>query len=168
MHYHNDLCKFHGKFKELVPAGWKFQKLFANNYRQYCLDVTPCESIRVWQHHGGYIEIGDLYGASKQVIEAVLLNNFPWHTFKNQIFGAFGEMPASYGFTIDREIGKMIPQERHHDAMCVYIDAEKAGKSPDEVEELVDSICKKYSRKRICNDMITAIKGMADKGWIKV
>lgn len=159
MNYHNDLCKFHGKFTELIPAGWKFQKLFASNYRQYSFEVTPYEYIRVWQAHGGYIEIRDFYSATKQIVEAVLLNNFQWHTYAGL---------DSYGFTIDRETGKIIPQLPEHDAMHVVWTAEKAGKSADEIGTLVDATYKKYSKARIDGNMINAIKDLANRGWIKV
>lgn len=53
-----DPCKFHGKFSDLIPAGFEFQKLYANNYRQYCYEITKYgNDIRVWQANGGTVEV---------------------------------------------------------------------------------------------------------------
>ncbi len=159
-HHHNDLCKFHGKFTDLIPAGWKFQKLFASNYRQYAYEVAPYKHIRIWQHHGGYIELDSLYGASKQVIEAVLLNNFEWQVYPN--------LNGSYGFTIENETGLMIPQLREHDGMHAFFLAETKKLSPEEASRLADETYNKYTKHRIDERIMNQIRNMADKGWIKV
>ena len=46
--------KFIGDFKELIPMGFKFMKLFASNYKVYRKERTW-----VWVAQGGYVEYSD-------------------------------------------------------------------------------------------------------------
>jgi hypothetical protein len=157
------LLKFHGRFADLIPYGFKFQKLYANNYRQYCLDVVEhCESIRVWQAHGGYIEINDWFSASKAVVEAVIKGNFKWHKYVNRD-------DSILGFTIIRKTGEIVPFEREkHDHLANFIALERAGKSQEETTIALNDLCKIYRVDRITPEMIAVIKDMHAKGWIRV
>lgn len=158
-----NLLKFHGKFRELIPYGFKFQKLFANNYRQYCFEVVDyCEDIRVWQAHGGYIEINDWYDATKAIVEAVIKDDFKWHRYNSNICN-------SLGFTIVRETSQIIPYEREkHDHAFAFLSLEKAGKSEEEIGIALDTLHKTYRVARISQKMICAIKDMYSRGWIKI
>jgi hypothetical protein len=164
----DNLLKFHGKFTDLIPAGFKFQKLFARNYRQYCLDVVEhCECIRVWQAHGGYIEIDDWFSATKSVVEAVINGNFKWHSYEK--IPGFPFHCTSLGFTIVRETQKIVPWVREiHDHMYNFIQLEKAGKTEEEITVALHKLEDTYRVKRISQNMIAAIKDMHAKGWIKV
>ena len=66
--------KFTGKFKDLIPQGWKFQKLFAGCQRIYRKtedgsDYGP--TLRIYQHLGGYLEIDDLFGCSYLIVKQI-------------------------------------------------------------------------------------------------
>lgn len=59
---------------DLKNNGWKFWKAFANNYRVYHWHPVGNEHgqrINIWQHHGGYLEIADLFGLSVVLVEAI-------------------------------------------------------------------------------------------------
>ena len=69
------LLRFTGKFKDLIPQGFKFHKLFAHNYRSYSRNIDPNNksdygnTIWVWQHLGGYVEFMDLHERSYVLLE---------------------------------------------------------------------------------------------------
>ena len=161
------LLKFHGKFTDLIPYGFKFQKLFASNYRQYCLDVVEhCDTIRVWQAHGGYIEMNDWYSATKGVVEAVVKGNFKWHEYKKRPGIPFH--CDSLGFTINRETSEVIPFVREkHDALYARIQGENDGKSDTAIENEIDEIYKNYRVERISMKMVNKIHEFHAKGWIQ-
>jgi len=64
--------KFTGNFKDLKPMGFKFNKLFANNYKVY-----EKNDIWIWVANGGYVEIRDLYSLSGYVLKAIWNDTFP-------------------------------------------------------------------------------------------
>jgi hypothetical protein len=67
--------KFIGKFRDLKPNGWEFQKLFANNYCQYCKTCDGqkwSQELRIWKHLGGYLEIADLYDKSYLIVKSII------------------------------------------------------------------------------------------------
>jgi hypothetical protein len=75
--------KFTGNFKELIPMGFKFYKLFARNYKVY-----EKNQIWVWVGHGGYVEVRDLYHLSGYVIKAILEGTYP--TYEEDVTFADG------------------------------------------------------------------------------
>jgi hypothetical protein len=163
-----DLLKFHGSFKELIPAGFKFQKLYARNYRQYCLTLEHDQTIRVWQAHGGYIEIEDYFNATKSLVEAILNDSFPWHTYKPMTLPIGSVLHCtSLGFTIVRETNKVIPSDKMHDSLYVRLSMTKEGKSEQEIEESIDTVYKQYKVSRVSVEICNAIKDMHAKGWIR-
>jgi len=64
--------KYTGKYRDLMPTGYKFQKLFARNYRCYYKEFGICEEwLKIWQK-GNDIEIMDLYSKSGWVINLLI------------------------------------------------------------------------------------------------
>jgi hypothetical protein len=165
-----NLLKFHGNFKELIPAGFTFQKLFASNYRQYCLTIKNVYTIRVWQAHGGYIEIEDYYDASKSLVEAILNESFPWHKYEPINLANGGMIHCtSLGFTIVRETNKVIPLDMSiHEPMRVQFKMEKEGKTEQEIDDCIKNLYDKYRVSRVSLEICNAIKDMHAKGWIKI
>lgn len=156
------LLQFHGKFTDLIPAGYKFWKAFANNYRTYRLDVVEhVDTIHVWQAHGGYVEFNDWFGMSKNVAEAVINGNFNWHVFKSA-------PECGYGFTIDHETKSIIPTLPTHDSFHFFCLGD-SGKMPKDVAEAeAKRVGQRYRKCRLSVKMMAAIKDMTAKGWIKV
>lgn len=64
--------KFTGDFKKLIPMGFKFHKLFANNYKVYEKD-----EVWIWVAYGGYVEIDDHYGKSGHIAKRILDGTYP-------------------------------------------------------------------------------------------
>lgn len=153
------LLKFHGKFKDLIPYGFKFQKLFANNYRQYCLQIGSEYSstcIRVWQHHGGYIEFNDFHETSYHVFNALNNPNFQW-IIKHGFYKAI----------INRNDGTVIPYvPEQHNAIWIMHNARKEGKTEQETDILVDNCYDSFRECLLTEDLIKAIKGLQEKNWI--
>lgn len=94
--------RFKGKFKDLKKNGWTFGKYFASNYRAYNYEVNgELESLMVWQHHGGYVEVCSLFRRGTVALLDYILNNeieFPQSKM-------FGEMP--FAFTFNSETGEI-------------------------------------------------------------
>lgn len=160
------LLKFHGKFTDLIPYGFTFQKLFARNYRQYHFELEKyCESIRVWQAHGGYIEIDDLYGATKGLVEAVFNPEFKWHRYEMR--QGFPHCD-SWGYTIVRNTCEVIPLNYDkHDSMRTYLSMEREGKSEEERTKAIRAIHSEFRVERISQRMIKKLHEFRDLGWIK-
>ena len=63
------ILKFIGSYKDLKPNGFEFQRLYANNYMQWCKEIDG-QTIRVWKK-GNDVEINALYGWSGIVAEFI-------------------------------------------------------------------------------------------------
>jgi hypothetical protein len=66
------MIKFTGNFKDLIPMGFTFHKLFANNYKVYERD-----DIWIWVAHGGYVEISDYYDNSVHIAKKFIDGTYP-------------------------------------------------------------------------------------------
>ena len=64
--------KFKGDFKQLIPMGFTFHKLFARNYKVY-----EKSKVWIWVAHGGYVEIDDFYNLSGYIVKAIWEDTFP-------------------------------------------------------------------------------------------
>jgi len=64
--------KFVGDFKKLIPMGFTFHKLYANNYKVYSKN-----RVWIWVHHGGYVELDDHYENSGYIVKMVLDGTYP-------------------------------------------------------------------------------------------
>ena len=66
------IIRFKGRFRDLIPGGFRFFKLFARNYRCYQWSEKEHETaLWIWQHRGGYVEVGDFFSASHVFVEAI-------------------------------------------------------------------------------------------------
>lgn len=68
--------KFKGRFPDLKKKdGWTFWKAFARNYRVYTWRTPGSQygqSMNVWQHYGGYLDVADLFDElSAVLVEAI-------------------------------------------------------------------------------------------------
>lgn len=69
-----NIVRFKGSFKDLIPNGWTFQKLFGRNYRSYrktCNGEKYGQDCIIWQHLGGYLEIDDLFSNSWIIVQKI-------------------------------------------------------------------------------------------------
>lgn len=67
------LAKYTGRYKDLMPAGYKFQKLYARNYRTYRFQCSINDSIWIFQK-GNDIEILDFYAKSGFLVQSFVKN----------------------------------------------------------------------------------------------
>ena len=66
------IIKFTGDFKQLIPMGFTFHKLFARNYKVY-----EKNKVWIWVAHGGYVEIADFFSLSGYIMKAIWDGTFP-------------------------------------------------------------------------------------------
>lgn len=117
-----NLLTFKGKFKDLKKNGFKFQRLFANNYMEWNFDngekYGP-HRIWIWRHLGGYVEINDLYSLSKAVAK-VLCTPEQLEQYLNT-FTLMEETFSYYKFIVDRKTGECIRFNRDlHESIFIF------------------------------------------------
>lgn len=150
------MLKFTGKFRDLKPAGYTFQKLYARNYRSYRKEVSPAETIWIWQHNGGYVEFNDLYDLSRLAARAVYLDQQP------------GDGGA---FAYDMDTNTLEPySNEHHNPMFVILLREKElGRKLDDLEFVETCArCERWKRVFVSNRLREAILDMHSRGWINL
>jgi hypothetical protein len=154
--------KFHGKFSDLIPAGFKFQKLFARNYRQYCLSLPNTDwDIRVWQHHGGYVELNDFGSFSHDVAKYILEDENPW------IDGVYTGLYKK--FCLDRETGTVTNFDNaKHCPIYMACHKKDDGMSEKESFEYALEITKGFSSYVITPKIHDFVKNIVDRGWIQI
>lgn len=90
--------KFTGDFKKLIPMGYRFTKVWANNYICY-----QKEQVYIWKK-GKDIEITDLYHRSYLVLQYLIENDFQIQDEHNRIVINKEEHKAEH-FDFDRHTG---------------------------------------------------------------
>jgi len=75
--------KFTGDFKKLIPMGFKFYKLYANNYKVY-----EKNKVWIWVAYGGYVEIDDYYENSIHIAKRILDGTYPVHK-EDRVYNGF-------------------------------------------------------------------------------
>ena len=75
--------KFVGDFKKLIPMGFTFHRLYANNYKVYSKN-----RVWIWVAHGGYVEIADFYDHSVYIAKRVLDGTYPIYK-EDKDYGVF-------------------------------------------------------------------------------
>lgn len=93
---------FTGDFKKLKPMGFKFHKLFANNYKVY-----EKNGVWIWVAQGGYVEIDDHYDNSGYIAKRILDGTYPVYE-EDKKLGPFEIKKGDLrGCTIDRKTGEI-------------------------------------------------------------
>lgn len=162
------ILKFHGNFRDLIPNGWEFQKLFANNYRQYHKEVRPGVYMRVWQHHGGYVEFDDTFHHTEEVIKAALDDSIPWEDHKLNYPSGPHEW-TDKPIAILYHTGEVVAWNNNiHDPLWARIVMQKDGATEEEIQKEADRRCEHYRKLIITHDMVNFFNEMIEKGWIKI
>jgi hypothetical protein len=93
------MVQYTGDFKSLIPSGWRFQKLYAKNYRAYMKD-----DMLIWQA-GREFKI-DHYGE----YTSVLISHVMEHGVESLAYhdSLFGENNVRYWIILDRKNLKLI------------------------------------------------------------
>lgn len=160
--------KFTGKFTDLIPDGWTFQKLFANNYRQYSKTSDGKKygpTFRVWQHHGGYIEFADYYCHTWLIFNWVSSGAYLTAKCKT-IFGGV----TYYRGAIDSENETIEDYDvLKHD--CLFIDKFHPGfeNLPEEEQhKIINAIYDRYRKVTINDAEVNFILDLKKKGWFGI
>jgi len=152
---HDVRVKFKGKFKDLVPAGFKFQKLFARNYRCYIKSNGP-HDVLVWQHLGGYVEIEDLFGMSYLLVNAIVTGTLVTDEF--------------FQVAIDRD--KLVLETyvyARHDPMCLYATADYPNTADDKLKfrTQISAHFERWLTVRVDPFITETVRDMYHRGWIE-
>jgi hypothetical protein len=120
------VAKFTGKYRDLIPMGFEFQKLFGANYRCYKKGFGICdESIRIWQK-GNDVEIMDFYQKTGWLIAKFVKNRelIPQILFHGSLWAKMntktGEMERSDQWSDLERIKKREDAARKADKMDEY------------------------------------------------
>lgn len=157
--------KFIGKFRDLIPAGWTFQKLFARNYRQYgksCYsDGRPSSDFRIWQHLGGYIEYKD-FGDHSWLI-------FDWITSGAYLDTAWPKTFGSgfyYRGAINKLTGVLVPYDHKvHDAAWVEM---LSNLSEEEKNIEAERRANTFDKVIINDAEVNFVLDLQAKGWFEI
>lgn len=107
--------KFTGKFRDLIPQGYKFYKLFAQNYRCYnkeCGREHEGDKLWIWQHLGGYLEIRDLFSNSFRFVEGIISGEYVNWEYRYK----WGEKEEKgYWLHLNIKTGEIITYENHRE-----------------------------------------------------
>jgi hypothetical protein len=174
--------KFTGDFKDLIPNGWTFQKLFARNYRQYhktCDGSQWGSGCRIWQHLGGYLEIDDLFDWSALIVEQIQANRLEEWAYSSKVFAdVYAQLKA------DIKAGVDWSKVRRETVYWLYLDMEQdrfvsrqsaEGKDicrfrhdDSQLEEARKAHYDRYREYNLDPAMILMIQDLLQRGWIKV
>lgn len=97
--------KFTGKIEDLKKMNFKFQKLYARNYKVYSKN-----DVWIWVAGGFSIEISDFFSNSDVIIDAVLNDTYPLYKEdrllpNGQVFFKKGE---PMGCVMNKKTGELI------------------------------------------------------------
>lgn len=140
------IVRFKGKFTDLIPNGWTFQKLFARNYRQYS-KTCDSQKCRIWQHHGGYLEIDDLCSEMSAVFVQKIIDGKidEWRSECPSVFHP-GKTLIQYWFFIDQTEKKFVARGTEE---YQILNCEKFKLDSDTNKEAFHAFCDKYRSWRV-------------------
>lgn len=165
------IVRFKGKFKDLVPNGWTFQKLFARNYRQYhktCDGEKYSQGCRIWQHCGGYLEIDDLDSDFSAVLVQKIIDG-TIHEWSSQIrkLGKPDQKETVHWFFTDETERQFIPRssEEYNRIKRLKIDLDLDQETAlEEFHKIID----RYQEWNARPELIEMLKDLVKRGWITV
>lgn len=166
---HKKYVKFTGKFTDLIPNGWKFQKLFASNYRRYhktCDGQKYSQGCSILQSRGGYLEICDLYSNSWRIVELIKTGEISNCAVYFPKLDNPNEFEPSYWFIIDLETGEFISganKEKYISINKYFMGIEEFSSKEDRKK-----FFNKYRHWSMNPDLIPFVQDLLDRGWIKV
>ncbi len=155
------IVRFTGKFTDLIPDGWRFQKLFARNYRQYhktCDGKPYSQDCRIWQHHGGYLEICD-FNREDSAAFAELIESGKIEEYLTIIHWVTSDSYVLYPFIIDTKKHFFIPKKSPE---YTEISRRLLFDNPGHEFHL------QYRQWNARPELVKMIKNLFDKKWIAI
>jgi hypothetical protein len=135
------VIQFIGDFKQLIPMGYKFSRLYARNYICY-----HQKEIWIWKK-GKDVEIADFYGKSHVLLSYLIKNGFTVPNEFNMIM-------------LNMETSEIEDYER-----TKHSDIHLMGKLSDEEME---KFYNRYHRKFIQQETIDELKRLYEQNLIKI
>lgn len=167
--------KFTGKFTDLIPDGWKFCKLFASNYRQYsktCDGEKYSQNCRIWQHLGGYLEIADLFSNSWLIVQQIADGKIDEWATESRSFFEPHNLEKHWWLLVDYQDNKILGSNEAKQIKRLqwnkWDEFQKKIISESDYNTFIKNYYKRYREFNLRPEMITMIKNLLDKGWIKV
>lgn len=163
------IVRFKGKFKDLIPDGWTFQKLFARNYRQYhktCDGKPYSHGCRIWQHLGGYLEIGGLDSDfSADLVQKIIDGTI--HEWSSEVrkLGKPDQKEIVYWFLTDEEERRFIPRSSPEYNRIKRL---KFDLDPETNKEEFHKVFDRYREWNARPELIDMLKNLVKRGWITV
>jgi hypothetical protein len=142
--------KFYGNFRDLKVLGFAFQKMYARNYRCYYKETKYGETVFVWQHLGGYVEISDLAPYTSLIVNAII----------------DGTLPEC--FAIDKICMTIEPEELRHRTTTLFITNPgfSPSTSPND-QKLLDQHNARWQCSALEDETIELLRKMISFGWIR-
>jgi len=145
--------KFTGKFRDLKGQGYRFWKAFGRNYRVYSKTLNA-RNLTIWQHHGGYFEVADLYELSVMLVE-LIRGGFQGVTPNIGIFSG----QQRYTMVFDRQENKFVDAIGPNTARYALKNNDDAG---------FDAWYERYREYCLCKDTIEEIQHLLSSGQIEI
>lgn len=156
---------FLGNFRDLVPLGFKFQKLFASNHRCYHRTMNPKRmdktTVWIWQK-GCEVEYEDYHGLTADIFKALLDDKtYPWKE-KRLNYPSGPHIWQTKDLVIDqdtREVKLMVLEE--HDPLYIPLRKYKC-KDPDdwtdEIKAEMDEATRRYRKVVLLEEDLLAVE----------
>lgn len=169
--------KFTGKFRDLVPDGWVFTKLFADNYRQYhkTFDGKKFgQGCSIWQHHGGYFEIDDFFSDTYIIVEKVASGQISEWISQVDNCPANGKKYAVCWTIYDKQEKTFYPYHSAEYQNLInlrfdkYREIKEGKRTKEEFREWSRKHDERYSERHFELPIFTIIQDLLSRGWIQV
>lgn len=143
--------KFTGKWTDLKPLGYKFQRLFANNYICY-----HQEELWIWKK-GQELEIADCYDDSCLILKYLIDNNFKLPKFNTFVTHRIEKTCEEVNF-------------RKHSFTSILLDLKSKGQTltDEEMENMSEEHSKKYKETTLSEKTMLLLKELYEKNMIQI
>lgn len=149
------MAKYTGKYRDLIPSGYIFQKLYASNYRNYRKEFGICKKwLHIWQK-GNDIEIMDFFSKSGWLIQKIVMD-------RDKIPSLIDH--GSFSIKMNTKNGKIYLLDQ---AERKYIWKIEYRLYKREDKKALDLYYKKWKKSHIPEGMITEILRLYDAGLIE-
>ena len=168
--------RFKGKFRDLIPQGWLFQKYSCySNGRCYNKPVLldrglMCPTIRVWQKYGGYVEFDDFLHESYLFAQFLMneenVKSVKWEYDKELVPG-WGKECKSRTFYINTLHGYLVYPTNHREQPDNYLYS--VNEVDDETrEKMRNDYYREWRSVIVLKEMFYACLDMVNSGMIEI
>lgn len=166
--------RFTGKFRDLIPDGWVFNKLFASKHRCYSKFVLPDwevtgPAIRVWQLCGGYVEMDDFLEHSYLFAQFLMnddnVQSVKWESEKELVPG-WGKQITSHEFFINLSEGYLLLPTTYAERPNSHL--ERSTLTDEEREALREEFYKEWKAVIVRKEMFDAALDFVRSGLSEI